>query len=226
MDEITARIEAKKKAREDEKHAPPEIDHAPVKFSKYVWVGGAILIDFATSYAVWQITRWWWGVVWILAGAGGLVFSEWQRERVGNNPTQRNLGQQGVTWSAIAVFGMGISAGGIYLLGYTYVAWAEIGVFLTTATLFCWHLYRSYQYHISDDDYVERNELARDEEAHQRELHRIAHAAREAQYAAEETAKIKEKQGLHGHAFNAAYGKDVSGVEMQDAHPTSGQSKQ
>ena len=46
-----------------------------------------------------------------ISGCGWSYPSEWQRERIGNNRQQRELGEQGVLWSAIAIVLMAIAAG-------------------------------------------------------------------------------------------------------------------
>ena len=208
-DEITKRIEDKRKKREAEDHPAPQINRTPVVISKVVWIGGVIFIDLATGYAVWQITRWWYGLIWVLGGAGGLILSEWQRERIGNNRRQRELGDQGVRWSAIAIVTMALASGIVYLLRYTNSVPAVIGVFVCLTILAFWHVYRSYQYHILDDEYIERTREARDEEEHKRAMREIDRAAREAELASKENARIAEHKIWLGTAFDVAYGSET-----------------
>jgi uncharacterized membrane protein len=208
-DEITKRIEDKRKKREAEDHPAPQINRTPVVISKVVWIGGAILIDVVTGYAILEVTRWWYALIWVLAGAGGLILSEWQRERIGNNRQQRELGEQGVLWSAIAIVLMAIAAGVVYLLNYTNYVPAVVGIFISIIVLGCWHIFRSYRYHIVDDEYIERTREARDEEEHKRAMREIDRAAREAELASKENARIAEHKIRLGTAFDVAYGSET-----------------
>ena len=207
MNEIEKRVAENKKKREEAKNPPPQIEKGQVKVSKWVWMACAVVIDLITGYAVATITTDWYGGLWIAAGAGGLIYAEWLRERVGNNTDQRKISELGVGVSAVSVLLMAGLAGSMYVLGMTKLAWVEVVVLLSTIGLFCYHAFQSYRYHVKDDDYLARSEEAREIEVHERNLRELDRAAREVEHAKLEEYTKAGYRREHGGAFDAALGQ-------------------
>src|SRR5690349_15720102 len=97
--------------------AAPKVQTHHVLWARWVWTIGVVLIDLLTGYAISQVSVLFYALTWVLSGAGGLLWSEFISERVGNNPDQRKIGETGITVSAIGVFVMALAAGSVWVLG-------------------------------------------------------------------------------------------------------------
>ena len=177
MDDVTREIQQEREEAERERNRPPKITNDPVKRARYVWIGGTMLIDALTAWIIWQLTSlWYYAVIWVIAGAGGLLYSEDLKTRVGNNPEQQEYANRGVWVSAGAVFLMALFIGAMFVTRFE-ATWIDAVLELTSVGLFFFHLYQSYQYHNLDDEVQARNEEARAEERtrkKEREIHRAA----------------------------------------------------
>ena len=217
-DEIAEELRAEEEARILAEFAPKEIERTQVKGAKVAWMSISIGIDLATAYAYMLILDpyWWYGIIWIVAGAGGLLFSEWLWERVGNNDDQTRIATTSKTVSAIAVLLMALLVGVALILGWEKAAWMEIFAMFSAVSLICFHGWQSYQYHEKDDDYIAATEDARADARNTKEIRSIHRAGMRVK-AKKMVHGIGEKyQGQHGAAFTAAAGRSF-GVDTKDS---------
>lgn len=217
MSDIAERIKRRKEEREAEKNPTPQISQIEVKMAAWVWQLGVVAVDIATAYIVWQITFLFYGVLWFLAGAGGLLWSERQRQRVGNNDDQRKIGELGVTVSLVAVIVMAIASGVAYILGYSRLGWIEAITLSASIGLFFYHVIQARRFHILDDEFIERTLEARREAEHKRDMREIERAHREAEKEKELVEMEKQRRNQHGDAFDAAYTKKNNPQRPQQA---------
>lgn len=208
-DKIAEKIRKERLQAEQELNKPKKVSNRQVKEARIVWMSGVALIDLVTAWLILQVTGFEiYAVIWVLAGAGGLLYSERLKERVGNNQEQGEISTRGVNVSAGAVALMAILAGTAYVTNYqsTYM---NAGFEIFAVLLFLFHLYQSYIYHLADEEEKALNQEARFEAQADREIRETHRAARKV-----ETEKLVD--GLkgsyreeHGKAFDAAYGLDV-----------------
>lgn len=213
---LADRIRERRERREQEKNAPPKISQAEVVFAAWVWQIGVVCIDIATAYIVWQITYLFYGILWLAAGAGGLLWSERQRQRGGNNEVQKEIGELGAKVSIGAVMFMAVRAGVAYVLGYSSLEWVEVVTLILTLALAFYHIFQSRRFHIFDDEFIERTMEARREAEHKRDVREIERAKREAQKEGELLDEENKARGKHGEAFDAAYRKPQQPRRPQD----------
>ena len=216
MSTLAERIKERKAAREAEQNPVPKISQAEVITSAWVWQLGVVAIDIATSYIVWQITFLFYGIVWFVAGAGGLLWSERQRQRVGNNDIQRAIGETGVTVSLVAVIVMAVGSGVAYILGYSRLGWIEAITLVSAVGLFFYHVIQARRFHVLDDEFIERSIEARREAEHKRDLREIERARREVEKEKELDENEGKQRSKHGDAFDAAYTKKQSQEPRQN----------
>ena len=222
-DKIAAEIEAEKLRREQEKSKPKKISHSQVKEAKFIWMAGILLIDLLTSALIWAITGYWYyALVWIAAGAGGLLWSERQKERIGNNIEQIDIGDLGVKVSGVLVFVMAVTVGLIWVTK-SKALWLDAVMEITAVVLFFYHLFQAYRYHQVDDEVIASNEEARSEEEAKREIRAAHRAARLVESKKVKSGVVGVYQEQHGAAFNAALGLDVEQPRLRNnnhADPT------
>ena len=202
---LAQRIQKRKNDEEAKKNAPPQISFTEVKMAAWVWQLGVVALDIATAWIVWQITFLFYGIVWILAGAGGLLWSERQRQRVGNNNDQKQIGEWGVNVSLAAIIAMAILSGIAYILGYSQLGWVEALTLAVAVCLFFYHIIQARRFHVLDDEYIERNEEARREAEHKRDMREIARSAREVEKESLLEGEEDTARKRYGDAFDAAY---------------------
>lgn len=200
---------------ERQKIAPPPINDTPVKMAKFIWVGGVLLLDVFSAYIIYLRIAAYYAIIWLLVGAGGLLYSEAQRERIGNNDIQQSIGQAGVYVSAAAVFLMGLFAGYIYLYPASNPVWLSFSIELATVSLFAYHLVQAYRYHINDDEFIAQNEEARLEKAQQRKLRAAHRAARRVAAKAQKIDVEEQYRQKWGPAYDAALGLDVQQAQLR-----------
>lgn len=205
-DRIAQEIENERLRMEQEKLKPARISDKQVKEAKYAWMVGTVGIDILTAWLMWTMTGYWYyALVWAIAGAGGLLWSERQKERIGNNDEQKILAKRGKNVSAFAVFGMAL------VIGFVWVTkmqgnWINATIELTSLFLFFFHLYQAHEFHEKDDEQEAMNEEARNEAKANSEI-RAAHRANRK---VESKKNRDDIQGVyrqrHGAAFDAALG--------------------
>lgn len=202
--EIALEIEAENERLEMEKIKPLPINKKPVDESKIVWMVGTIVMDVVTAYFIWQTTVLIYGIWWVLIGAGGLIWSERQRGRIGNNDEQKKIGSTGVVVSAVAVLVMALGMGAAYLTHMTEVRWVMLSVEIVTVGLCGYHLIQAYRYHELDDEYQEQNADSIAEARNVSELRQIHRAARRVESKKRKWITSAAYRGKHGEAFDAA----------------------
>lgn len=219
-DEIALELKNEEEARILAEYAPKSISRTQVKGAKFAWMAVAIGIDIATAYAYFVILApfWWYGVLWLIAGAGGLMFAEWLWERVGNNEEQTRIASASKTVSAIAVLAMALLSGVALILGVTRAPWMEIVALVSAVGLACFHGWQSYQYHEKDDDYIAATEDARADAQNQKEIRKVHRAGQRvaAKKVVHRTGAKYQEQ--HGNAFATAVGRSYS-AETQAPKP-------
>lgn len=208
-DEIAKELETEKEALLMAEFAPKPIQKGQVKAAKIAWMGTMAGIDFATVYAYIVILSpyWWYGILWLFAGAGGLIFAEWLWERIGNNEEQTRIANNSKVVSAIAVLVMALFSGIVLVMGWQREQWIEITALVSSIGLVCFHAWQAYKYHETDDDYIAVTMDARADAKNQKEIkgiHRAGRrvAAKKAGYGV--GAKYQEQ---HGSAFVAEVGR-------------------
>lgn len=211
-DEIAQELKNEEEARIMAEYAPKSISRTQVKGAKFAWMAVAIGIDIATAYAYFVILApfWWYGVLWLIAGAGGLMFAEWLWERIGNNEEQTKIASASKTVSAVAVLVMALLSGVALILGVTRAPWMEIIALVSAVGLACFHGWQSYQYHEKDDDYIAATEDARADANNQKEIRKVHRAGQRvaAKKVVHRTGAKYQEQ--HGNAFAAAAGRSYA----------------
>ena len=204
-DEIALELAEEEVRVESEKHAPKTPHGRQVTGAKIAWMLGVIAIDAATAYAILQITLYWqYAALWFAAGAGGLLFSDWLREHVGNNDDQKRIAELGINVSLGAVLAMALLAGTVYVLGYSRLPWVEALVTAASVGLFFYHVAQAYRYYIIDDEYIAKRDEARAEAANRRDIARIHRAARKVAAKKQAEAVADKYRKDHGTALDAA----------------------
>ena len=132
--EIEKELEAEEEALMLREFEPKKIGKSQVKGAKIVWMSAAVSIDLVTAYALVLIMSplWFYAVLWILVGAGGLMFAEWLWERVGNNEEQEKIASTSKTVSAVAVLVMAVVSGSAVTMEGQGLKAIEIGVPVVT----------------------------------------------------------------------------------------------
>lgn len=226
--EIAAELAREREEAERAEFTPPPISQAQVNGAKYAWMAIAFVIDGATAYALWKILApyWYYAVLWLVVGAGGLVFSEWLWERIGNNAKQAAIAKKSKSVSALSVVVMAIVAGVALIVGIERALWVEILAVSSVIALACFHAWQAYQYHELDDDYVALTLEAQKEAENQKEIRSIHRAGR--RVAAKKKVYVlgSEYQKSHGSAFVAAAGRSFASEsktpELKRENPTPG----
>lgn len=216
-DEIAEELRIEKEARMLAEFAPKKIQRIQVSGAKFAWMAVAIAIDLVTAYAYMVILApyWWYGIAWIIAGAGGLIFSEWLWERVGNNAEQTRISSTSKNVSAISVLVMALFTGVALIMEWQGEKWIEILSMFSAVLLVCFHGWQSYQYHENDDEYKAENEASIAEAAHQKELRAIHRAGRTVAAKRAQRRVGGEYQDKYGKAFVQASGRSF-GAETEE----------
>ena len=224
--EIAAEIEREKREAELAEYAPPAVSNAQVNGAKYVWMLVAFGVDIATAYALWLILApyWWYAVIWLLVGAGGLVFAEWLWERVGNNTQQKAIARTSKVVSAVSVMAMALVTGVALVTGFSAIAWIEGLAVISVLALAGFHGWQSYNYHEVDDDYIAQTLEARAEADNLKELRSIHRAGRRVEAKKRVYITGGRYQGEHGEAFQRAAGKSFASTAQapKQGNPTHG----
>lgn len=177
----------------------------PVDVAKWIWIVGAIILDIGTAFLVYQITALpFYGVVWFFAGAVGLIWSDYQKERIGNNATQREIGELGIYISGGSVLVMAIFAGIVYELRVGSDV-AVIVVVVMVFSLFFYHLVQAYRYRDLDDELRRMNDDARAHEKDKKKLESLDRIEARLVDKMERERRIAEYKRKYGeNVFNAA----------------------
>jgi hypothetical protein len=209
-DEIAKELEEEKEAKLLAEFAPKKIQRTQVNAAKYAWMFVAVSIDIASAYVVFTMTTWFHALIWLIAAAGGLIFSEWLWERIGNNDEQAAISRASKTVSAIAVIVMGIFTGVAYVVGWTNYAIAEAIIVVITVSLFGFHGWQAYQYHEKDDDYINATVDAKADAQNQKEvrdIHRAGQRVAAKKFVRRTGAKYQKE---YGNAFTTQAGRSYA----------------
>lgn len=222
-EEIAAEIEAERREVEMSEYIPPVVSNAQVLAAKYAWMVIVSIIDIATAYAFYDKLRpyWWYAVSWALVGAGGLIFSEWLWERVGNNAKQNEIARKSKTVSAIAVFAMALVMGLALVLDFGEAAWLSGFAVVSVVGLMFFHAWQAYQYHDVDDERIALNQEAKAEAVNQKEIRGIHRAGRRVDAKKRVHVLGGKYQSRHGAAFEKAAGRSFQST-ARDENPTQG----
>lgn len=219
--EIAEEIEAEKKEAELAEYAPPEISNAQVNAAKYAWMLIVAAVDLATAYAYYEVLSpyWWYALLWFVVGGGGLIFSEWLWERVGNNDKQNTLARRSKAVSAIAVFVMALLMGVAVVFNFQHAALITGLAVVSSVGLAFFHAWQAYQYHDVDDERIALNLEAQAEAKNQKEERVIHRAGR--RVAAKKRVHILggKYQAQHGEAFQRETGRTFA---SEAKNPTPG----
>lgn len=231
--EIADELEREREEAELSEYTPPTISNAQVNGAKWAWMAIAFAIDAATAYALWLILApyWWYAVLWIVVGAGGLVFSEWLWERIGNNDIQFRIANASKIVSAAAVLFMAFVTGVILVGGVGSALWMEWVAVVMVIGLAGFHGAQAYRYHEKDDDYIAMTLEAKEEAKNQKELRAIHRAGRRVEAKQRVHIRANAYRAKQGAAFDAARGfakntqkppKIVDADAPQQGNPTKG----
>lgn len=228
--EIAEEILRDEEAKIAAQFEPKKISKNQVKAAKYTWMGITVVVDAATAYAYTVILDpyWWYGFIWFLVGAGGLIFSEWLWERIGNNDEQRKIASASKNTSAIAVFIMALLAGFALVMGWSGQKWMEVFAMASAIGMSFFHGLQAYRYHEVDDEYISETEDALADANSQKEI-RNYHRAGMRVKAKKAVRNIgSQYRSQHGAAFDAALGKQYAkdmGLpqRLDNKNPTSDQ---
>lgn len=222
-EEIAAEIESEKREAELSEYAPPEISNAQVDAAKYAWMLIVAAVDLATAYAYYETLYpyWWYALLWFVVGGGGLIFSEWLWERVGNNDKQNALARRSKMVSAISVFVMALLMGVAVVFKFQHTNLITGLAVASSVGLAFFHAWQAYQYHEVDDERIALN-LEAQAEAKNKKEERVIHRAGRRIEAKKRVHVLGGKyQERHGAAFEKETGRTFA---AQTKNPTPGRS--
>jgi signal transduction histidine kinase len=207
--QIADELEREREEAELSEYTPPTISNAQVNGAKYAWMVIAFAIDAATAYALWIILApyWWYAILWLVVGAGGLVFAEWLWERVGNNDIQFQIADVSKKVAGIAVIAMALVTGIILVGGIGNAAWMEVISVVLIVGMLGFTGMQAYRYHENDDDYIAMNLEAKEEAKNQKELRAIHRAGRRVEAKEQVHVRAAKYRAKQGQAFDAARGQ-------------------
>jgi hypothetical protein len=214
--EIADELEREREEAELAEYSPPSISNAQVNGAKYAWMVIAFAIDAATAYALWLILApyWWYAILWLVVGAGGLVFAEWLWERVGNNDIQFQIADVSKKVAGIAVLVMALVTGVILVGGVGNAAWMEIISVVLIVGMLGFTGMQAYRYHENDDDYIAMNLEAKEEAKNQKELRAIHRAGRRVEAKGQVHVRAAKYRSKQGQAFDAARGQQKKPMQQ------------
>lgn len=173
--DLKSAAESLRERRKKESQPKPKIQRGTVQVASVIWQVGIIALDAGTAYILSEITSWMYAAFWLLAGAGGLLWSENQRTRIGNNAEQTRIGEIGVIVSIAAVLLGAVASGVVYMLGLASNGWVEAISVIVAVGLFFYHVFQARRYVLHDDHTLRKNEEAlriEEQERNKREVER------------------------------------------------------
>lgn len=198
--------------KEDEPE--PTQDKSSLWLSSFAYKLAILIIDAGTGYLIWQLTFWYYGLIWFLAGAVVFFLHEKNFFTAGNNDKQIKSSQSGVIVSVVSMLIMAMVSGGLYVFGVKNL-WVEVGLIVTSLGLFFWHAFQLAMYVFNDDGFRIKNTITRSF-AQANKKKEIAKASGIVVRAHREAEKEKKAQyQKHGQAnIDAAIGK-MNGKQFQ-----------
>ncbi len=228
-EQIAAEIETERTQAELADFKPPSVSRAQVSGAKYAWMFIAFSIDAATAYALYIILApyWYYAAFWVVVGVGGLVFSEWLWERVGNNDKQSKISSTSKNVSALSILVMALVTGVALVVGIERTMWIEAVAVLSVVSLAFFHGWQAYRYHEVDDDYIANTIEAKKEAQNLKEIREIHRAGRRIDAKKRVYLTGQQYQNQHGEAFVKETGRSFvpNGAKPEPANPTKGQEK-
>lgn len=138
----------------------PEHDHSSLLLSRIAYNMAVAIIDAGTGYLIWQLTFWYYGVIWFLAGAVVFFLHQKNYFTAGNNDKQMRGALTGIIVSVGTMFIMAMVAGGLYVFGVR-TQWVEVGLIITSIALFAFHAYQLAMHVFNDDGFRIANTITR-----------------------------------------------------------------
>lgn len=138
----------------------PVPDESSLKLNSIAYNVAIVVVDAGTGWLLWQLTFWYYGLIWFLAGA--VVFFLHQKNffTPGNNEKQMSGAQTGIIVSVASVVIMAMLAGGLYVFS-VHNLWVEVGLIIVSVGLFFYHAYALAMYVFNDDGFRMKNSIAR-----------------------------------------------------------------
>lgn len=213
MDEIT---ELEQMVEEEEIEAPP--DDSALTFSKYAYNAAVIILDLITGWTIWQLSFWYYGVLWVLAGAVVFYLHQKNWERAGNNEKQTSLSMTGMIVAVVSMLLMSIVSGGLWI-AKNYGAgvdgmWAEIGIVGSAIVLYAWHAFQIARYRFQDDKFKTDRLVARAKAQGHKKI-QIIQAAGDVVAASRKALQERDRQ-YRKHGDRGAVDRAVAKVEGRD----------
>lgn len=148
-----------------EEEMEPKPDNSALSYSKYAYNIAVVLLDVVTGWTIAQLTFWYYGVMWFLAGAVVFYLHQKNWERDGNNETQVKISQIGMILSVGSMLVMAVVTGGLWIAKANGAAvnlmWSEIGIVSFAIVLYAYHSVQLARYYFLDDDFVIKRTVAR-----------------------------------------------------------------
>ena len=229
----------------DEKKPEPKPSRAPLDASKVGYSAAIVIIDLITGWTIWQLSYWYYGVVWFLAGAISFYLHQQNWEHPGVNEKQEKNAMIGMIVSVASMFLMAIGAGLALIFGVTSNI-AEAVIVACVILAFFWHALQLALFYFSDDDWEITRQINRAKATANKKV-QIARAAGEVVSALKAFQNERDNQHQKhgdGRAVDAAmakiggqkqvvqYSADVSNSaknpvenERKEPNPTNGQEK-
>src|SRR5687767_4471720 len=128
--EIAEITELEQMVAEEEVESPP--DNSALTYSKYGYSMAVVVLDIITGWTIWQLTFWYYGALWFMAGAVVFYLHHKNWERVGNNQKQIDISKTGLIVSVVTMLLMALVAGGLFIArasgANVNIMWSEIGI--------------------------------------------------------------------------------------------------
>lgn len=203
---------------EDEPEAAP--DNSALTYSKWAFEAAVVIVDLITGYTIWQLTFWYYGLLWVLAGAVFFFLHLHNWERTGNNEKQVRISISGMVASVVAIVLMGVLSGSLWIMSFRSV-WSEVGIVAASVLLFSFHAVQIARYFFLDDDFVIDRTVAK-AKAQARKKVQIIKAGGEVVKAAKDAQNERQAQyKKHGDrgAVDAAIAKVEGKKQQQNMKP-------
>lgn len=192
----------------NEKKPAPKPSRAPLSASKLGYSVAIVIIDLITGWTIWQLSYWYYGVIWFLAGAISFYLHQQNWEHPGVNEVQEKNAMLGMIVSVTSMFLMAIAAGFALIFGVTSNI-AEAVIVGCVILAFFWHALQLALFYFADDDWEITRQINRAKATANKKV-QIARAAGEvvtALKAFQNERDNQHKQHGDGRAVDAAMAK-------------------
>lgn len=211
---------------EDQKIETPP-DNSALNWSKYAYNVAVFVLDLVTGWTIWQLTFWYYGVLWFMAGAVVFYLHQKNWERAGNNDEQVKISQAGLIVSVVSMVLMAVAAGGLWIAktSGTIVSpmWSEIGVVGSAIALYAWHSVQLALYYFKDDNFVIERATARAKAQAEKKI-KIIQAAGAVVDAGKKAVDERNNQ-YKRHGDSGAVDRAIAKVEKREFQPGPKQQK-